>query len=74
MFAYAEAWTGMPTSTFFILFVLVGVCLVWMHWTIHRMLAAESAHLDQEVEIPASTRAAAPVGATSVATPEEAHA
>jgi NNP family nitrate/nitrite transporter-like MFS transporter len=38
MFAYLQAWTGMPQSTFFLLFVLTLVAAAWMHLTVHRML------------------------------------
>lgn len=37
LFAYTKAWSGFPTSTFFVLFVLVAVCALWMHVTILRM-------------------------------------
>ena len=52
LFAYTKLWTGFPTSTFFVLFLLTGVCAVWMHVTIVRMLhdkAPELAdHFDTE--------------------------
>jgi len=73
MFAYTEAWTGLATSTFAILFLLVVVCLAWMHWTIHRMLSAESAHLGEMVEIP-PTSGAVVASARSTSAPEEARA
>jgi MFS transporter, NNP family, nitrate/nitrite transporter len=50
MFAYTERWSGFPTSTFFVLFVLSVVCLVWMHLTIVRMLHAESPALADKLE------------------------
>ena len=37
LFAYTKAWSGFPTSTFFVLFVLVAICALWMHVTILRM-------------------------------------
>ncbi len=52
LFAYTKLWTGFPTSTFFVLFILTGVCALWMHFTIVRMLhdkAPELAdHFDTE--------------------------
>lgn len=54
MFAYAKMFTGMPNSTFAILFVLTALSLVWMHWTIHRMLHVASPHLGDAIEVPAS--------------------
>ena len=50
VFAYLQGWTGMPQSTFLALFVLTGVSLVWMHWTVHRMLQARSPELTREIE------------------------
>ena len=38
LFAYTKLLSGFPTSTFFVIFVLVGLCAVWMHVTIHRMM------------------------------------
>jgi NNP family nitrate/nitrite transporter-like MFS transporter len=45
LFAYTKAWSGFPTSTFFILFLLTAVCAVWMHLTIVRMLDREAPDL-----------------------------
>lgn len=45
LFAYTKAWTGFPTSTFFVLFVLTAICAVWMHWTIVGMLHEQSPEL-----------------------------
>jgi len=35
---YTKAWSGFPSSTFFVVFVLTAVCAIWMHLTIVRML------------------------------------
>ena len=45
LFAYTKEWTGFPTSTFFVIFVLTAVCAVWMHFTIVRMLHAKAPEL-----------------------------
>ncbi|MGC3954736.1 MAG: nitrate/nitrite transporter [Propionicimonas sp.] len=45
LFAYTKEWTGFPTSTFFVLFLLTAVCAIWMHWTIVRMLHAKAPEL-----------------------------
>ena len=45
LFAYTKAWTGFPTSTFFVLFVLTAVCAVWMHVTVVGMLHRRSPEL-----------------------------
>lgn len=50
LFAYTEAWSGFPTSTFFVLFLLTAVCLVWMHLTVVRMLHTESPELADQLE------------------------
>ncbi|GAB2687516.1 MFS transporter [Thalassiella azotivora] len=52
LFAYAQAWTALPQSTFFILFLITAVCAVWMHWTIHRMLHEGSPELSTDIEQP----------------------
>ncbi len=53
MFAYAQIWTGFPSSTFFILFVLTVICAVWMHWTVVHMLHTQSPELARHLEAPA---------------------
>ncbi len=50
LFAYTKAWSGFPTSTFFVLFLLIAVCAMWMHWTVVRMLHAESPELARRLE------------------------
>lgn len=52
LFAYTKAWFGFPSSTFFVLFVLAAVCALWMHWTVVRMLHAQSPDLARRIEAP----------------------
>ncbi|GAA1807503.1 MFS transporter [Luedemannella flava] len=52
LFAYTKAWSGFPSSTFFVLFVLSAVCLVWMHRTVVHMLHTESPDLARHIERP----------------------
>ena len=52
MFAYLQSWTGMPQSTFFLLFVLTVISAVWMHLTVHRMLHQHSPELQNRFEEP----------------------
>jgi NNP family nitrate/nitrite transporter-like MFS transporter len=52
LFAYTKAWSGFPSSTFFVLFVLTVVCAVWMHWTVVRMLHEQSPELARHIENP----------------------
>ena len=55
LFAYTERWSGFPTSTFFVLFVLTAVSLAWMHLTVIRMLHESSPELAQHMEDPKLT-------------------
>jgi len=54
LFAYTKSWSGFPSSTFFVLFVLTAVCAVWMHWTVVHMLHQESPELARHLESPPS--------------------
>jgi NNP family nitrate/nitrite transporter-like MFS transporter len=53
LFAYTQRWTGLPSSTFFILFLLTVLCTAWMHWTVVHMLHQQSPDLAQHLEAPA---------------------
>ncbi|AKT51121.1 MFS transporter [Arsenicicoccus sp. oral taxon 190] len=50
LFSYSKAWSGFPSSTFFVLFVLTAICLAWMHLTIVRMLHQQSPHLAHQFD------------------------
>lgn len=50
VFAYVLALTGLPTSTFAVLFVLTAVSAVWMHVTVWRMLHAHAPELAGRLE------------------------
>lgn len=52
LFAYTKDWSGFPTSTFFVIFVLTAICAVWMHVTIVRMLGEEAPGLAGIIERP----------------------
>lgn len=52
LFAYSKAWSGFPTSTFFVLFILTAICLAWMHWTVVHMLHGQSPELATHLERP----------------------
>ena len=52
LFAYAQTWSGFPSSTFFILFVLTVICSLWMHWTVVHMLNRQSPELSTHLEAP----------------------
>jgi NNP family nitrate/nitrite transporter-like MFS transporter len=65
LFAYTKVWSGFPSSTFFVLFLLTAACFVWMHMTVVHMLHQESPELARHVESPAATAATAARAATS---------
>jgi MFS transporter, NNP family, nitrate/nitrite transporter len=50
LFAYSERLTGMPQSTFFILFLLTLVSAVWMHLTVIGLLQKASPELKDDFE------------------------
>lgn len=50
LFAYANRWTGLPQSTFFVLFLLTLVAAVWMHVTVVRLLHTASPELANKFE------------------------
>ncbi|MDO5499325.1 MAG: MFS transporter [Propionibacteriaceae bacterium] len=52
LFAYTKEWTGFPTSTFFVLFLLTAICAIWMHVTVVRMLHTSSPELADHFETP----------------------
>ncbi len=52
LFAYTKEWSGFPSSTFFVVFLLTVACSVWMHWTVVRMLHAETPELSTRLEAP----------------------
>ena len=57
LFAYTKVWSGFPTSTFFVLFLLTTTCFVWMHLTVVRMLHQESPELARHLETTAAVAA-----------------
>ncbi|WP_233120751.1 nitrate/nitrite transporter [Tessaracoccus sp. ZS01] len=52
LFAYSKTWSGFPSSTFFVIFVLTVICAAWMHITIVRMLHEETPQLAGTIERP----------------------
>jgi NNP family nitrate/nitrite transporter-like MFS transporter len=57
LFAYTTAWTGLPSATFFVLFLLTLACTVWMHLTVVHMLHEQSPELADHFEQPTSREA-----------------
>jgi NNP family nitrate/nitrite transporter-like MFS transporter len=52
LFAYTKEWSGFPSSTFFVLFLLTLACALWMHWTVVHMLHKGAPHLQDYFEPP----------------------
>lgn len=50
LFAYAQAWTGLPQMTFVVLFVLTAISAIWMHLTVIAMLNKAAPHLRGKIE------------------------
>jgi len=69
LFAYSQRWTGFPSSTFAVLFLLTVACSVWMHWTVVQMLHEKSPELATHLETPPEQTTAA---GTTTREPEEA--
>ena len=57
LFAYTTAWTGLPSATFFVLFLLTLGCTVWMHRTVVGMLQQHSPELSDHFENPEALEA-----------------
>jgi NNP family nitrate/nitrite transporter-like MFS transporter len=52
LFAYTQAATGLPQTTFGILFLLTAASALWMHLTVYRMLHRRSPDLAATIEPP----------------------
>ncbi|MCC2593713.1 MFS transporter [Tessaracoccus sp. OS52] len=52
LFAYTKQWSGFPTSTFFVIFLVTALCAIWMHLTVVRMLHDQSPELAGTIEMP----------------------
>jgi NNP family nitrate/nitrite transporter-like MFS transporter len=52
LFAYLEAFTGLPQATFFTLFVVTALSLLWLHVTVLRLLREEASHVRHEFDLP----------------------
>ncbi len=50
LFAYSKAWSGFPTSTFFVLFLLTLGCAAWMHVTILRMHEKQAPQISRDID------------------------
>jgi MFS transporter, NNP family, nitrate/nitrite transporter len=52
LFSYLWLTTGLPQSPFFVLFLLSGGSLVWLHLVVHRMMREAAPHLRDRFEHP----------------------
>jgi NNP family nitrate/nitrite transporter-like MFS transporter len=52
LFAYTKAWSGFPSSTFFVLFLLTALCALWMPGPVVHMLHQQSPDLARHIESP----------------------
>lgn len=50
LFAYALQLTGVPQTTFILLFILTALSFAWLHWVVWRMMRQEVPRLDVEFE------------------------
>ncbi|REJ64803.1 MAG: NarK/NasA family nitrate transporter [Planctomycetota bacterium] len=50
IFGYLLRETGLWTSCWMFFFVLIAICLIWMHVVVQRMLQAEAPQLSQRIE------------------------
>ncbi|GEM85674.1 MFS transporter [Meiothermus granaticius] len=50
LFAYAQSWTGLPQTTFLVLFLLTLVAAIWMHLTVLSLLNRAAPHLEHSFE------------------------
>ncbi len=51
LFAYATGITGMPQSTFFVLFLVTAAAMTWMHITVVKILHQASPELQHKFEL-----------------------
>jgi NNP family nitrate/nitrite transporter-like MFS transporter len=50
LFAYARQFSGIPQTTFFILFLVTAVSLGWLHWVVVRLMHQAAPHLRNRFE------------------------
>ena len=50
LFAYTQAWSGAPQSTFGVLFVLTLLCAIWMHLTVMKLMNEQAPHAKDEID------------------------
>lgn len=51
LFAYAYKGTGIPQTTFAILFLITLVSFAWLHWVVYRIMRQATPHLRDQFEM-----------------------
>ena len=51
LFAYCTKATGLPQTTFGVLFILTTVSFLWLHWTVLRIMQQAAPHLKNKFEL-----------------------
>lgn len=51
LFAYAYKGTGIPQTTFAILFLITFVSFAWLHWVVYRIMRQATPHLQHQFEM-----------------------
>ena len=62
LFVSVKGWTGLPQSTFIVLFILTLIASIWMHLTILRMLHRASPELEHRIDTETSSQVSEKVG------------
>ncbi len=57
LFVSVKGWTGIPQSTFIVLFLLTLVSSLWMHFTISKMLRRATPELKNRIDTQTSEKA-----------------
>ena len=50
LFAYAKNAFGFPQTTFFVVFLITAVSLLWMHLVIHNMMRRATPHMQGTID------------------------
>lgn len=56
LFVSVKGWTGLPQSTFIVLFLLTLIASLWMHFTISRMLRRATPELKNRIDTQTSEK------------------
>jgi NNP family nitrate/nitrite transporter-like MFS transporter len=51
LFAYAYKGTGIPQTTFAILFLITLVSFAWLHWVVYRLMRQATPHLQNQFDV-----------------------